>query len=83
MGSETNRDLARRLDEAAVLLEQQGADEFRARAYRRAADSVAAHPQDLRALAGRESADALLQIPGVGKGIAAALQVVLATGRWG
>jgi len=82
VGSETNRDLARRLEEASVLLEQQGADEFRARAYRRAADSVAAHPQDLRELAGREGADALLQIPGVGKGIAAALQELLTTGRW-
>jgi hypothetical protein len=82
LGSETNRDLARRLAEAATLLEQQGADEFRARAYRRAADSVAAHPEDLRELAGREGADALLNIPGVGKGIAAALRELLLTGRW-
>jgi DNA polymerase (family X) len=82
VGSETNRDLARRLDEAATLLEQQGADEFRARAYRRAAASIAAYPQDLRELAGREGADALLGIPGVGKGIAAALRELLLTGRW-
>jgi putative hydrolase len=82
MGIENNRELARRLEEAAALLEQQHADEFRARAYRRAADSVASHPQDLRELASREGADALLQIPGVGKGIAAALSEMLATGRW-
>ena len=64
------------------MLEQQGADEFRARAYRRAAESIAGYPQDLRELADLEGADALLQIPGVGKGIASALSELLATGRW-
>lgn len=82
MSSETNRELARRLEEAAMLLEQQNAEEFRARAYRRAAESVATYPQDLRELAGREGADAFLQIPGVGKGIAAALRELLTTGQW-
>jgi DNA polymerase (family 10) len=82
VGSETNRDLARRLEEAATLLEQQEADGFRARAYRRAAGVIAAYPEDLRALAGRGGEDALQQIPGVGQGIAAALREMLATGRW-
>ena len=50
MGSETNRDIARRLAEAAELLERQGANPFRVRAYRRAADSIASYPEDLREL---------------------------------
>jgi hypothetical protein len=82
MSFETNRELARWLEEAALLLERQGANMFRARAYRRAAESVAGYPQDLRELAGREGADALLGIPGVGKGIAAALREMLTTGQW-
>jgi DNA polymerase (family X) len=82
VGSESNRDLARRLEEAAALLEQQEADGFRARAYRRAAGTVASYPEDLRALAARDGEAALLAIPGVGKGIAAALAEMLATGRW-
>jgi hypothetical protein len=82
MSGSVNRDLARRLEEAALLLEQQRADEFRARAYRRAAASIAAYPRDLRELAAQQGPDALQQIPGVGRGIAAALRELLATGRW-
>lgn len=82
VGSESNRDLARRLEEAASLLEQQEADGFRARAYRRAAEAIAAYPEDLGALVTGGGAAALLAIPGVGKGIAAALTEMLATGRW-
>lgn len=82
MSSVTNRDLARRLEEAALLLEQQGADEFRVRAYRRAATTVSSWPEDLRTLASRDGAKALQELPGVGTGIAAALRELLATGRW-
>jgi hypothetical protein len=77
-----NLDLARRLEEAATLLEQQNAGEFRVRAYRRAAETIATYPQDLRELVDREGPAALLEIPGVGKGIAAALRELLATGHW-
>jgi hypothetical protein len=79
---EMNRDLARRLDEAATLLESQHANPFRVRAYRRAAESVAAHPQDLRELVAERGADALEELPHVGPGIAAALRELLLTGRW-
>lgn len=79
---EINHDLARRLDEAATLLESQHANPFRVRAYRRAAESVAAHPQDLRELVAERGADALEELPHVGPGIAAALRELLLTGRW-
>jgi hypothetical protein len=79
---EMNRDLARRLDEAATLLESQHANPFRVRAYRRAAESVAAHPHDLRDVVAERGADALEELPHVGPGIAAALRELLLTGRW-
>ena len=81
-GTAINRDIARRLVEAAELLERQGANPFRVRAYRRAADSVASWPADLRTLAGREDLASLMQIPGVGHGIAATIRELLQTGRW-
>jgi hypothetical protein len=79
---ELNRDLARRLDEAAALLESQHANPFRVRAYRRAAESVAAYPHDLRDVVAERGADALEELPHVGPGIAAALRELLLTGRW-
>jgi hypothetical protein len=79
---EFNHDLARRLEEAAALLESQGANPFRARAYRRAADAIATHPQDLRELVAERGADALEDLPHVGPGIASALRELLETGRW-
>jgi hypothetical protein len=82
MTSDTNRDLAHRLEEAAALLDAQQEDGFRARAYRRAAAAVAAHGEDLRALVARDGPEALRSIPGVGAGIAAALRELIATGRW-
>ena len=82
MATDTNRDIARRLVEAAELLERQGANPFRVRAYRRAADSIASYPEDLRELAGREDVAGLTGIPGVGRGIAATIRELLLTGRW-
>jgi hypothetical protein len=77
-----NRDLARRLEEAAVLLEAQQANPFRVRAYRRAAETVASQPQDLRELVAERGPSTLEELPHVGPGIAAALRELLLTGRW-
>lgn len=63
----TNAELAGLLAEMAVLLEIQGGDPFRARAYQRAAGAVAAHGRPLEKLSPKE----LLEVPGVGKSIAA------------
>jgi hypothetical protein len=79
---EENRGLAAKLREYATLLEQQTANPFRVRAYRRAADVVATLPEPLSqilASRGREGLDAL---PGVGPRITAALAELILTGRW-
>jgi hypothetical protein len=77
-----NQEIATRLREAADLLEQQEANPFRVRAYRRAAETVAALEETLTALMARGGLDALVALPGVGQGIATAIAEMLATGRW-
>lgn len=82
MGHPDNRPIAARLRELADLLEQQQANPFRVRAYRRAADTV----EDLRAslaeLAKREGREGLTALPGVGPAIANGILEMLQTGRW-
>jgi putative hydrolase len=78
-----NRLVADRLREAAGILEEQQANPFRVRAYRRAADTMAGLEEDLRAIVQREGVKGLTALPGVGEGIAAAIDEMLRTGRWG
>ena len=71
--------IARLLDETAALLEIDGADPFRIRSYRRAAEAV---EQQTTQLAGLVASDPklLLAIPGIGKGMAANICQVVETG---
>ena len=78
-----NREIAEQLRQAADLLEQQGANPFRINAYRRAADTVAHLKEDVRELVERQGMDGLLDLPGIGQGIAKAVYEIVATGRWG
>ena len=76
-----NITLARLLDETAALLEIDGADPFRIRSYRRAAEAVEQQTTQLATLATPEAdAKALLAIPGIGKGMAANIRDLVATG---
>ena len=76
-----NVTLARLLDETAALLEIDGADPFRVRSYRRAAEAVEQQTTRLEILT-RPDADpkALLEIGGIGKGMAANIRDLVATG---
>jgi DNA uptake protein ComE-like DNA-binding protein len=78
----SNAAIARRLREAADLLEQQGAIPFRANAYRRAAGTIESLREDLRQYDGGRDRRSLEELPGIGRGIAAAIREMLATGRW-
>jgi len=80
--SPANAAVARRLREAAELLEQQRASPFRINAYRRAATTLETLHEDLRELAARQEPEALEALPGIGRGIAAAIREMLATGGW-
>lgn len=73
--------LARLLEETAALLEIDAADTFRIRSYRRAAEAVEQQTTQLATLA-NDDADpkGLLAIPGIGKGMAANIRALVATG---
>ena len=73
-----NPTMARLLAETADLLEIDGGDGFRIRSYRRAAEEAEQTTVDLTAAA--PETDRLLEIPGIGKGMAANLQAIAATG---
>lgn len=79
---EINARAAARLREAAALLAQQKDNVFRVQAYRRAADAVEALDRGLDELLAEGGVEALDAIPGVGRGIAAALAEMAHTGRW-
>lgn len=74
-----NSTMARLLAETADLLEIDGGDSFRIRSYRRAAEAAEQTTVDL-AEAAADTAR-LLEIPGIGKGMAANLQAIAATGN--
>lgn len=74
--------IADRLRQAAGLLAAQGANPFRIRVYRRAAEAIDRLDQDLHALTDRGGYAALEAVPGIGASIAAAIAEMLSTGRW-
>jgi hypothetical protein len=76
-----NDDIAGRLDEVAALLEAQGANAFRVRAYRRAAETLRALPEPVASIHARGGLAALEALPGIGESIARAIAIVLAWGR--
>lgn len=73
-----NATMARLLEQTADLMEIDGADSFRVRSYRRAAEAVEQTTVDLAACC--EDTAKLLEIPGIGKSMAANLQALVRTG---
>ena len=76
-----NITIARLLDETAALLEIDSADPFRIRSYRRAAEAVEQQTTPLSALTASDvDPKLLLAIPGIGKGMAANIRDLVASG---
>ena len=73
-----NAQMARLLAETADLLEIDGGDSFRIRSYRRAAEALEQTTVDAAAVA--DDTARLLEIPGIGKGMAANVQAIVAGG---
>jgi DNA polymerase (family 10) len=73
-----NATLARLLIETGDLLEISGGDPFRIRSYRRAAEAAEQSTIDLAAVAADLAR--LLEVPGIGKSMAANIQAAVATG---
>lgn len=80
---ELNRAVADRLDLAGELLSQQGANPYRVRAYRRAAETVAGLEQSVRSILARGGLEGLKALPDIGPAIAGAIEEIVRTGRWG
>lgn len=77
-----NVQIADRLRAYADLLENQGDDRFRIRAYRAAADQVERMERPLRDIHRDGGSKALIALPAIGRGIAADIVEILLTGRW-
>ena len=75
-----NAEIAALFSEIADFLEIKGENPFRVRAYRRAAQTVEGYPEDVANVAGRGG---LLDIPGIGKDLAAKIQEYLDRGAIG
>lgn len=73
-----NRSIAQLLSETADLLEISAGDPFRIRSYRRAAEAVESSTIQLSEIAG--DTKKLLEIPGIGKGMATNIQEMEKTG---
>ena len=74
-----NGDIADRFDEVADLLEIEGANAFRVRAYRNAARTLRDLPQAVTGMVA-EGAD-LTDLPGVGEDLASQIREIVATGE--
>ena len=74
-----NKTMARLLSETADLMEIDGADSFRIRSYRRAAEAAEQTTVDLAEAA--KDTKRLLEIDGIGKSMAAHLQTIAETGK--
>ena len=74
-----NKSIATVFNETADLMEINGDDPFRIRSYRRAAEMLEGLPQQVSDLAG--DLKKLLEIPGIGKGMAANVQELSQSGK--
>ena len=75
-----NAEVAAMFDQAAELLEIEGENQFRVRAYRRAARTIEGLPQSVKNLiqAGRD----LSELPGIGKDLAGKIAEIVETGHF-
>lgn len=71
------------LEEVAELLETQGANMFRVRAYRTAAETVRSLGRQVHEVLDTEGVEGLLELPGIGKSLARAIDRLARTGRLG
>jgi DNA polymerase (family 10) len=76
-----NQDIARRLQEVAQLLEDQGANRFHVRAYRAAAETIERLASPAAEIAQQQGTDGLQALPGIGVSLARSIHTLVVTGR--
>lgn len=77
----SNKVVSERLNEYATVLSTQRANQFRIKAYQRAAITVEGLDEEVGDIYRRGGVDALEALPNIGKGIASAIAELLQTGR--
>lgn len=77
----SNKDIGDLLEQIADLLEAQGENEFRVRAYRSGAESVRSAEQPVASLVSEDRMKDLKSLPGIGEGLAAVIAEYVETGR--
>jgi len=78
-----NQDVADALERVADLLEAQGENPYRVRAYRAGAQSVRSSPRRVAEILEQEGTEGLDRLPEIGKSLAAAIAELVHTGRLG
>jgi DNA polymerase (family 10) len=76
-----NLRIARRLEETARLLSEQGANRYRVLAYLRAADTMSRLNEPVDALLLREGETGLRRLAGIGERLAQAIRILVVTGK--
>jgi hypothetical protein len=76
-----NREIASRLEEAAWLLRDQGADRYRVNAYLKAAGTVRRWPEPVNRIFQKRGLEGLEELPDVGPTIARAIRELVTHGR--
>lgn len=77
----TNLDIGRHLNEIADLLEAQRANPFRVQAYRIGAESIISLRQPAQEILEDEGVLGLIELPGIGKSLAAVIEQRIQTGH--
>ncbi len=76
-----NQQVAEAFDEVARLLEEQGANQFRVRAYRNGAETVRALKGSVEAILHAEGTSGLIRLPAIGRSLAHAIEQFVRTGN--
>ena len=76
-----NTEIARRLEEVAWLLNEQGANPYRVQAYRHTADILRRLDRSVTEILQQEGAEGLRRLPGIGESLARSIREVVLTGK--
>ena len=81
MPEQVNAGVADRLEEVAHILEEQGANRYRVRAYRRAAGILRTLPTSVAEILKQGGPPALEELPAIGESLARSIRDLVLTGR--
>jgi predicted flap endonuclease-1-like 5' DNA nuclease len=76
-----NQEIAQKLREVALLLEEQGASRFRVHAYRTAAERLERLAAPASQIVEQQGTDGLQALPGIGVSLARSIHTLVVTGR--